>query len=510
MVSRLVAQVRLAAPPRRRHDARGRPPAAPRISSALASAIASSVPSSSRCTGPDVRDRARRPARRSRRARRSARRPRIAISSTSDLGLRRRGEDRQRQPDLGVEVLRAGVDPRRQERPADVLDRGLAGRAGDPDHAGSRARAARRGPAIASAASGSRAARTQRRRRRERPARARSRVDDDAPGARLERRRRRTRRRRRARRGRPKNRSPALDLPRVDHRPRRPARRRRRPAPDDSAPAAAAIRSARELDHRARRGAAAQLLAGHLAVVERDLASVLELLALLVALAGDHDRCRPARAGSSASAIAARRSGSTLDARRRSSGDPRAAISSMIASGSSERGLSEVTIATSASRARDLAHQRALVAVAVAAAAEHADQRARRSAAGGAQGRSRASRGCARSRPGRANGLARRRPARSARARGAASASAAAAASSSARPAPRRSRARARAFSTLNCPGSGSRTLGLAVRRRRSESASRPRRRRRSSARRSASRVAGRERDSVGCRRGQLGGEPAP
>ena len=46
----------------------------------------------------------------------------------------------------------------------------------------------------------------------------------------------------------------------------------------------------------------------------------------------------------------------------------------MIASGSSERGLSEVTTATSASRARDLAHQRALVAVAVAAAAEDADQ----------------------------------------------------------------------------------------------------------------------------------------
>ena len=45
----------------------------------------------------------------------------------------------------------------------------------------------------------------------------------------------------------------------------------------------------------------------------------------------------------------------------------------MIASGSSERGLSDVTIATSASRARDLAHQRALAAVAVAAGAEHGD-----------------------------------------------------------------------------------------------------------------------------------------
>ena len=52
----------------------------------------------------------------------------------------------------------------------------------------------------------------------------------------------------------------------------------------------------------------------------------------------------------------------------------------MIASGSSERGLSEVTIATSASRARDLAHQRALAAVAVPARAEHGDHAPRRRA----------------------------------------------------------------------------------------------------------------------------------
>ena len=51
----------------------------------------------------------------------------------------------------------------------------------------------------------------------------------------------------------------------------------------------------------------------------------------------------------------------------------------MIASGSSERGLSEVTIATSASRARDLPHQRPLAAVAVAAAAEHDDHAPARS-----------------------------------------------------------------------------------------------------------------------------------
>ena len=46
----------------------------------------------------------------------------------------------------------------------------------------------------------------------------------------------------------------------------------------------------------------------------------------------------------------------------------------MIASGSSERGLSEVTIGRSDELGAGPAHQRALVAVAVAAAAEDADQ----------------------------------------------------------------------------------------------------------------------------------------
>ena len=50
----------------------------------------------------------------------------------------------------------------------------------------------------------------------------------------------------------------------------------------------------------------------------------------------------------------------------------------MIASGSSERGLSDVTTTRSASARRDLAHQRPLGAVAVAAAAEHDDQAAAR------------------------------------------------------------------------------------------------------------------------------------
>ena len=70
------------------------------------------------------------------------------------------------------------------------------------------------------------------------------------------------------------------------------------------------------------------------------------------------------------------RSSSTSDL----AGRPRRAISSMIACGSSLRGLSEVTIATSASSDGDPAHQRPLAAVAVAAAAEDADHAAARRA----------------------------------------------------------------------------------------------------------------------------------
>ena len=51
---------------------------------------------------------------------------------------------------------------------------------------------------------------------------------------------------------------------------------------------------------------------------------------------------------------------------------------SMMAAGSSLRGLSEVTTTTSAPRGRDLPHERALGAVAVAAAAEDHDHPARR------------------------------------------------------------------------------------------------------------------------------------
>ena len=63
-----------------------------------------------------------------------------------------------------------------------------------------------------------------------------------------------------------------------------------------------------------------------------------------------------------------------VDASRSTAAPARpAAISAMIASGSSLRGLSEVTIATSARSAAARAHQRALAAVAVAAGAEDDD-----------------------------------------------------------------------------------------------------------------------------------------
>ena len=76
----------------------------------------------------------------------------------------------------------------------------------------------------------------------------------------------------------------------------------------------------------------------------------------------------PGSASSTARRIAERRSGST------STSTPAPwRMSWMIASGSSLRGLSEVTMTTSARSTRDLAHQRPLAAVAVAARAEDDD-----------------------------------------------------------------------------------------------------------------------------------------
>ena len=53
-----------------------------------------------------------------------------------DVGVIRGFEHGQRQPNLGVEVLAVGMYATGQQRPGDVLDRGLANRAGDADDAG--------------------------------------------------------------------------------------------------------------------------------------------------------------------------------------------------------------------------------------------------------------------------------------------------------------------------------------------------------------------------------------
>ena len=94
----------------------------------------------------------------------------------------------------------------------------------------------------------------------------------------------------------------------------------------------------------------AQLFAGDVAVVEGDLPAALELLALLVALAGDHDEVAGRTRGRRPRAIAARRSTSTTT-RSRSASNARQRPRRRSRAGSSERGLSEVMTATSESSA---------------------------------------------------------------------------------------------------------------------------------------------------------------
>ena len=188
----------------------------------MASAIASRVPSSSRWTGPMLVIAA---TSGSAIPHSSAiwPRPRIAISSTSTSRLGRRRQHGERQADLGVVVLRAGVDAHGQDRVADVLDRGLAHRAGDPDH-----RAAELAPPGAC----ERLERGQRVGRGEHPAAsiarprlaARQRASalparPPPPRPRPRARRRRSPRRRHARPAGRRTGRPARSLARVDHRP---------------------------------------------------------------------------------------------------------------------------------------------------------------------------------------------------------------------------------------------------------------------------------------------------
>ena len=319
--------------------------------SALAAAIAATEPSSSTWTGPTLVITA---TSGSAIAASSAIWPAPAHRHLQDQGLGVVGgfEHGQRQPDLGVEVLDVGVDPAGQQRPGDVLDRGLADRAGDARAPRRRARGARRGPAPAAP---QRVLGRRRPRPASRSALAASRRRAEAARGELGP-RRRPRRRPRAP---PAANSPPSRLAAaqaeeeiagtagagVDRRPpRRPARRPRRgPRPRArrrSPPAGRASRRAPQPP---------QLLAGDLAVVEGDLAAALEFLALLVALAGDDDGVAglgPAERQRDRGAAV----DLDLDLARSPSSAP-AATSATIASGSSERGLSEVTTARSESSA---------------------------------------------------------------------------------------------------------------------------------------------------------------
>ena len=149
------------------------------------------------------------------------------------------------------------------------------------------------------------------------------------------------------------------------------------------------------------------------------------------------------------------RPGGPRCARRRSrgrAGTP-ARISSMIAPGSSERGLSEVTIAPSARRAAISPHQRALAAIAIAAAAEDDDHaRPRVTPRARLEHARQRVRACARSRRAPRSPVPRRR-ARTARRAPAAPAAPSHSAASSA-PSARAAAIAQSAFSTLNRPGS--------------------------------------------------------
>ena len=157
--------------------------------------------------------------------------PRIAISSTSTsvpAGALRISSG---SPISVLKLAREATVPPvgREQRAEEVLRRGLAGRAGDPDHAARRARAARRWRGAAAISSGSSAARTTPVRRRPTLLGVLAR-DQHAPGPGLERLGREACRRRRSR---PEGRRTArrarvARVDRDDARGRRACRARRR------------------------------------------------------------------------------------------------------------------------------------------------------------------------------------------------------------------------------------------------------------------------------------------
>ncbi len=307
-----VAQVRGRAPPR----PRGSPPArcspSPWRISALASTIASSVPSSSRWTGPMFVIAA---TSGSAIAQSSAicPIPRIAISITSSSVS---GGAASSASGIPISVLKfSGLAWTRRGRIArqmsltDVLPvEPVIPTVGQPSsRRQARASACR-------AASGSATAKTRPPGALAREPRRRARGRRSTPQAPcVEGRRGEAAAVVRARPARPTNRSPSPSLARVDHGAlgREPSSA---PAAGSVAPTRRGDPIGRELDHRGRRSAgraAASSSRATVAVVERDLPAAVELLPLLVALAGDHDQVARLRPAASARAIAARRSGST-------------------------------------------------------------------------------------------------------------------------------------------------------------------------------------------------------
>ena len=254
-------------------------------------------------------------------------------------------EDRQRQADLGVEVLGGGDRPPVRPRAAPARMSFVEVLPVEPVTPTTLHVAELRAPGAGEPLQAARAGR---------------RRDDHAPPASC--RAPRPRARASSAPPTPRRRSASRGEARRRRRARRADRRTGRPRPT-SRESMTARRGPRCVDRRGRHAAAPPAARGDAVrrpararsasratvdVVERHLAAARELLALLVALAGDHDhvagraRARPRRAIARAAVDRSTVAGA---------GPAPATISATIASGSSERGLSEVTTTTSASRA---------------------------------------------------------------------------------------------------------------------------------------------------------------
>ena len=288
--------------------------------------------------------------------------PRAPISSTRKRVAGVGAQDGQRQPELVVERP-VGGDGRAEPREhlgQQVLGAGLPLRAGerdDPDRSQPAQRwrgQVRRAPTITSSTTTAGAPTG--------PA------GQHRRGAAVDRGRRRSRGRRRARPG-----------PRRTARPAPPPGCRRRPVPATSTPSASSWTVAADdlgdlrqghRDHRA-----AQLLAQHVTVVE-GVHGAVHLLALLVPLAGHHHARPRGPARETASRIAARRSPCSCTSARSLAGTSRAPAST--AARIRRRVLGARVVVGHdhdvGQPGGDLAHERPLAGVAVAAGPEHDEE----------------------------------------------------------------------------------------------------------------------------------------